>query len=127
MWAMDRFVPQADYSFEMSRHLRPVPDSPDGAAYVVARSQHVRPGTPFVISCCIDRAVAAVFALAGQQVCTRGEMELEPALAEALGAWEANDDSLFRMERRARAAFGSEGRKESSREVRWHPSRVRNV
>jgi hypothetical protein len=124
---MDRFVPQDDYSSEMTRHLSPVPDSTDGAAYVVARSQHVRPGTPFVIACCIDRGVAVVFALAGQQVCAREEMERDPALAEALRAWEANDDSQFRMERRARAAFGKEARKENVRDVRWHPSRMRNV
>lgn len=111
----------------MSRHLRSVPDSPDGAAYVVARSQHVRPGTPFVISCCVDRGVAAVFALAGQQVCAREEMEREPALAEALRAWEADDDSLFRLERKARVAFGKGTRGENLREVRWHPSRTGNI
>ena len=111
----------------MTRHLRSVPDSPDGAAYVVASSQHVRPGAPFVIATCIDRAVAAVFALAGQRVFTRQEMERDPALAEALRAWEDRDESLFQMERRARATFGREERKESLREVRWHPSRISSI
>ncbi|MGH2711237.1 MAG: hypothetical protein ACRDH9_08560 [Actinomycetota bacterium] len=111
----------------MTRHLRSVPDNADGAAYVVARSVHVRPGTPLVIACCIDRGVAAVFALAGQQVCTREEMEREPELAHALRAWEAKDQTLFHVERKARAAFGRQDRKDSLREVRWHPSRTGSV
>lgn len=121
---MDRIVPEDEDSSEMTRHLSAVPDTPDGAAYVIACSQHVRPGAPFVIAKCVDRAVAAVFALAGQQVWGRREMERDPSLAEALSAWEAGDDSLFRMERKARAAFGRPERKELLREVRWHPSRM---
>jgi hypothetical protein len=108
----------------MTRHLRPVPDPPEGAAFVVGRSKHIRPGAPFVIARCVDRGVAAVFALAGQQVCTREEMAREPSLAEALEAWEAGDDELFKMERKARAAFGRTDRKELVREVRWHPSQA---
>jgi hypothetical protein len=108
----------------MSRHLRIVADSTDEAAYVVGRTIHVRPGDPYVIARCVDRVVAAVFALAGQQVKTRDEMERTPALAEALKAWDAGDDSLFRMERRARSAFGRPDRKDFIREVQWHPSRV---
>ncbi|MGH2691839.1 MAG: hypothetical protein ACRDHM_04980 [Actinomycetota bacterium] len=111
----------------MTRHLRPVPDSPDEAVYVVARSQHVRPGIPFVLARCVDRGVAVVFALGGQQVRTRDEMLHDPSFTRALEAWEAGDDSLFRMERKARAAFGRETRKELAREVRWHPSRTGNV
>lgn len=111
----------------MPRHLSAVPDTPDVAVYVIARSQHVRPGTRFVIARCVDRAVAAVFALAGQQVRTRREMERDPVMAEALAAWETGDDSLFRMERKARAAFGGQSRKELVREVRWHPSRTGNA
>jgi hypothetical protein len=121
---MDRFVPDRHHCDEMSRHLRIVADSTDDAAYVVGRSIHVRPGSPYVIARCVDRVVAAVFALAGQQVKTREEMERTPALAEALKAWDAGDDSLFRMERRARSAFGRPDRKEIIREVQWHPSRV---
>jgi hypothetical protein len=108
----------------MSRHLRVVADSTDEAAYVVGRSIHVRPGSPYVIARCVDRVVAAVFALAGQQVLTRGEMEGTPALAEALRAWDAGDDSLFRKERKARSAFKSPDRKELVRETRWHPSQI---
>jgi hypothetical protein len=117
---MDRFVPQTDDSSEMTRHLRPVPDSPDEAVYVVGRSQHVRPGSPFVLARCVDRGVAVVFALAGQQVCTRDEMRHDPSLMQALEAWESGDDTLFRMERKARAAFGRQDRKDQP----WHPSRV---
>ena len=111
----------------MTRHLRPVPDSSEGAAFVVGRSKHVSPGAPFVIAHCVDRGVAAVFALAGQQVFTREEMWRQPSLAEALRAWETGDDHLFRMERKARAAFGRNDRKELVRETRWHPSRTGNI
>jgi hypothetical protein len=51
-------------------------------------------------------------------------MERAPALSEALKAWDAGDDSLFRMERRARSAFGRPDRKDFIREMQWHPSRV---
>ena len=111
----------------MTRHLRPVPSSPEGPAFVVGRSKHVRPGAPFVIAQCADRGVAAVFALAGQQVFTREEMAREPSLAEALAAWESGEDQLFKMERKARAAFGRNDRKELVREARWHPSRTGNI
>jgi hypothetical protein len=124
---MDRFVPKDEHLIEMTRHLRTVPESSEEASYVVARSEHVRPGTPFVIAKCIDPGVAVVFALAGQQAYTREEMSRVPPLAEALAAWESGDDSLFRMERRARAAFGRSDRKEELREIRWHPSRTGNA
>jgi hypothetical protein len=102
-----------------------VPDTPDqGLAYVVARSVHVRPGSPYVIAQCVDRVVAAVFALAGQEVRTRDEMARTPTLAEALTAWDRGDDSVFRMERTARSAFGQPARREALREMGWHPSRV---
>jgi hypothetical protein len=78
---------------------------------------------PFVIAKCVDRGVAAVFALAGQDVRTLEQMRGNSALAEALVAWEAGDDTLFRMERKARAAFGIHTRRELEHETRWHPSR----
>ena len=114
---MDRFVPMTDHKEEMSRHLRLVQESPEEAAYVIGRTKHVRPGTPYVIARCIDRVVASVFALSGQQVRTRAELERDPALAEALRAWEAEDSSLFREERQARAAYSR----------RWHPSSMGNA
>jgi hypothetical protein len=79
---------------------------------------------PFVIAKCVDRGVAAVFALAGQDVRTLEQMQGNSALAEALVAWEAGDDTLFQMERRARAAFGIHTRREPEHETRWHPSRA---
>ena len=106
------------------RHLRSLPSSPEGAAYVVALSVHARPGMPFVIAECADRGVAAVFALAGQDVRTREQMQRDSSLAEALVAWEAGDHTLFRMERRAREAFGRQPRHELGDETRWHPSRA---
>ena len=127
MRAMDRFVPRNDHSRAMTRHLRPVPDSPEGSAYVVGRSQHVRPGKPFVIAQCVHSGVAAVFALAGQRIFTREEMARDPSLAEALQAWDSGDASLFQAERKARAAFGRTDRKELVRQIRWHPSRTGNI
>lgn len=111
---------------EMTRHLRAVPDQPDAAAYVVGRSVHVRPGTPYVIARCVDRVVASIFALAGQEVLTRDQMMRDPSLDEALAAWDVSDDSVFRSERNARAAF-ARGSGSEPREVRWHPSRTGNV
>ena len=101
----------------MSRHLRLVQDAPEEAAYVIGRTKHVRPGTPYVIAKCVDRVVASVFALSGQQVRTRAELLRESSLADALGAWEADDTSLFHEERQARAAYSR----------RWHPSMTGNV
>ena len=117
MWAMDRFVPMDDHKETMSRHLRLVKDSPEEAAYVIGRTRYVRPGTPYVIARCIDRVVASVFALSGQQVRTRAELQRDPGLAEALRAWEAEDTSLFREERQARAAYSR----------KWHPSSIGNA
>ncbi len=129
MWAMDRFVPMNDHSHGMSRHLRAVPDAPQGASYVIGRSVHVNPGTPYVIAKCIDRAVAAVFALAGQQVRSREEMLRDPALAEALRRWDADDASVFQTERKARAAIARPDSRDPNTltEVRWHPSRTGNA
>jgi hypothetical protein len=117
MRAIDRFVPVRHHSREMNRHLRLVQDSSEEAAYVIGRTKHIRPGTPYVIARCIDRVVASVFALSGQQVRTRAELLLEPPLAEALRAWEADDTSLFREERQARSAYSR----------RWHPSSMGNA
>jgi hypothetical protein len=70
-----------------------------------------------VIARCIDRVVASVFALSGQQVRTRAELQRDPALAEALRAWEAEDTSLFQEERQARASYSR----------KWHPSSIGNI
>lgn len=127
MRAMDRFVRIAEHLMEMTRHLRAVPDQADAAAYVLGRSAHVKPGTPYVIARCVDRVVASIFALAGQQVVTRGEMLEDPRLKEALEAWEAGDASVFHAERKARAAYRRPEGLTDPREVRWHPSRTGNV
>jgi hypothetical protein len=108
----------------MERHLRALPDTPDGPTYVVGRTKHVRPGTPYVMARCVDRSVAVIFSLAGQQVATRAEMVRDPALASALAAWDVGDDSLFARERKAREAFRRTGSSQRDRGVRWHPSRA---
>lgn len=101
----------------MSRHLRLVPNSPEEAAYVIGRTRHVRPGTPYVIARCVDRVVASVFALSGQQLRTREEMLRDETLEKALRAWEADDTSLFHEERQARTAYSR----------RSHPSSMGSI
>ena len=106
-----------------ARHLHAVREEPKGPAYVVARSRVARPGAPIILSHCADRAVASVFALAGQEVFSRDEMERDPRLAEALAAWDAGDHRLFELERTARAAFRPDGHRESeSVRALPHPS-----
>jgi hypothetical protein len=90
----------------MPRHLRPVPSSSE-AVYVVGRSAHVRPGTPYVVSQCVDDVLAAVLSLAGHEIYGRGQMEGRASLAEALAAWEAGDHELHQRERAAWSAFGT--------------------
>ena len=107
----------------MVRHLRPVEEAPEGSAYVIARSEHARPGMPFVLAECADRGVAVVFALAGQEVRSRTEMESDRLLGEALTAWESGDRTLFERERSARMAFRpAVPREERLRPVATHPS-----
>ena len=106
----------------MARHLQIVREAPQGPAYVVARSEHARPGTPFVLAHCADRAVAAIFALAGQEVHTRDEMERDPGLASALAAWDGGDTRLFEQERTARSAFRTPEHREVMRSIGRHPS-----
>jgi hypothetical protein len=108
----------------MTRHLQIVREEPQGSAYVVARTQNARPGTPFVLAHCADRAVASIFALAGQEVCSRTEMERDPALAQALAAWEADDHRLFDSERAARSALRGPERRETMRMIGRHPSQL---
>ena len=87
------------------RHLRAVTEAPAGPAYVIGRSRHVRPGTPFVLAQCADQGVAAVFALAGQEVRSGEEMRGDSTLTAALEAWEAGDRSIFELEKSARSAY----------------------
>ena len=101
----------------MNRHLRLVQASPEEAAYVIDRTEHIRPGTPYVVARCADRLVASMFALGGQLLRTREEMLRDATLAKALKAWEADDTSLFHQERQARVAYSR----------RWHPSRTGNA
>ncbi len=119
---MDPGLPTAEDS-GMARHLQVVRDDPEeGSAYVVARSEHATAGAAFVLAQCADRAVAAVFALAGQEVHGRDEMERDPGLARALAAWDAGDHGLFERERTARAAFTGPDERERMRPVGRHPS-----
>jgi hypothetical protein len=90
----------------MPRHLRLAPPLPEGPTYVVGRTTHVAPGTPYVVAQCADEAVAAVLALAGHETFRRELMLVEPALSEALERWEAHDHRAHDRERSAEAAFG---------------------
>jgi hypothetical protein len=102
---MDSLAPVGDDVSEMPRHLRPVASS-SGPIYAVGRTTHVRPGTPYVVSQCVDEAVAALLSLGGLETYGREQMERRPSLSDALTAWEAGDDELHRRERAARGAFG---------------------
>jgi hypothetical protein len=122
---MDRFVPEDDDSFEMIRHLRPVPTTtaPEGPTYLIGRSEYAEPGAPYVAALCVDHRMASTLALAGQEVYQRDEMEKDSALAQALKAWEAGDDRVHRAERAARAAFTKSERTLLFRQVSsQHPS-----
>ena len=90
------------------RHLRLVTEAPAGPAYVVGRSRHRAPGTPFVLAECADHGVAAVFALAGQEIRSAEELRGETRMSAALDAWEAGDRSTFELERKASAAYGTD-------------------
>ena len=87
------------------RHLRLVTEAPAGPTYVVGRSRHATPGTPFVLAECADSGVAAVFALAGQEIRSAEEMGADARLSAALDAWKSGDRSTFELERKARAAY----------------------
>jgi hypothetical protein len=107
----------------MTRHLHSVPRPATGPAFVIGRSRYVRPGAPFVLAHCAGPAVAAVFALGGTEVRSRQEMDADPALTEALRAWEAGDHRLFEQEQAARAAFAKQDRRDLARRLP-HPSAV---
>jgi hypothetical protein len=101
---MDRFVQTTDDRYRMLRHLRLLPPLPEGPTYVVGRTRHATPGTPYVVAQCVDE-VAAVLALAGHETYRRDRMLAEPALTEALERWEAHDHRAHTRERTAGAAF----------------------
>jgi hypothetical protein len=106
----------------MARHLRLVSNAPPGLSYVVARSVHVRPGTPYVMAACVEGAVAEVLALSGHGTHTEEEMRRRPDLAAALAAWEAGDYRLHRAERDAALAFARSVTQLDARAL--HPSRL---
>jgi hypothetical protein len=107
----------------MPRHLRLVVSDQAEHIYVVARTVHVEPGTPYVVATCADDAVAAALALLGHAAHTAGEMRSRPDLSRALRAWEADDHGLHHLERAAARAFaGSEASTDPLRRRLFHPS-----
>jgi hypothetical protein len=101
----------------MPRRLRLVSPPSAGPTYVVGRTRHAEPGTPYVVALCADEAVAAVLVLAGRETHSRDRMLAEPALAEALERWEAHDHRAHDRERSARVALGPRDARRSP-----HPS-----
>jgi hypothetical protein len=101
---MDRSAQTVEDHSQMARHLRPVNDTPEEVTYVVARSAHVRPGTPFVVAACVDDAALELLVMTGHESYSAGHMRRRPELRQALTAWEADDHELHRTERRARDA-----------------------
>lgn len=67
--------------------------------YVVARTRLVVPGRPYIVAECA--AGAAASAPEGLEMVDRSGMLGEPALREALEAWEARDDGLMRRDEEA--------------------------
>jgi hypothetical protein len=106
----------------MARHLRLVSSAPPGLSYVVARSVHVRPGTPYVMASCVEGGVAEVLALSGHGTYSADEMRRRPDLAAALAAWEAGDHRLHRAERDAALTFARSAAELDARAL--HPSRL---
>jgi hypothetical protein len=108
---------------KMARHLRLVKPHRTECRYVVARTVHVRPGTPYVLADCADHAVAAVLSMSGHTAHSEREMRNGPELARALDAWEAGDHRLHRLELAAARAFAGRGTSsDSSRRRLLHPS-----
>jgi hypothetical protein len=106
----------------MARHLRPVPPAPSGPTFVVRRTDHVRPGTPYVVAACIDRYVAEACAFPDGETYGREEMERHPALAEAVAAWDSGNDSLFLRERGLAERMSRDDRRMVLRSIGAHPS-----
>jgi hypothetical protein len=89
----------------------------------VGRSEYANPGTPYVVALCADDRMANTLALAGHEIHSPTAMREDPALAQALSAWEAGDDKLLKSERAARSAFTKSDRTELFRQVpAQHPS-----
>jgi lactate dehydrogenase-like 2-hydroxyacid dehydrogenase len=110
-------------SRRMPHHLRLVATDHAERFYVVARTVHVEPGTPYVVAAFADHAVAAVLALSGHAAHSEREMRSGPDLSRALGAWEAGDHRLHRLEGAAARAFaGSEASTDALRRRLLHPS-----
>lgn len=107
----------------MPRHLRLVVTDQAERLYVVARTVHVEPGTPYVVAASADHAVAAALALSGHAAHADREMRSRPDLSRALRAWEADDHRLHRLEQAAARAFaGSEASTDAVRRRALHPS-----
>jgi hypothetical protein len=112
----------------MSRHLRLVEPVALEASYVVARTAHIRPGSPYVVAACADLGVAEAVALAGHETYGAGEMGNRPDLARALRAWDAGDHSVHRSERVAALAFARSWTEGTGRSgPKQHPSRLPRV
>jgi hypothetical protein len=106
----------------MAPHLRLVTAAPTGLSFVVARSVHVRPGTPYVLAACVEEAVAEVLALSGHGTYTEEEMRGRQDLAAALAAWEAGDNRIHRSDRAAALSFARAATRADA--LARHPSRL---
>lgn len=75
--------------------------------YVVHRTEHIEPGTSYVLCECSDGTIAQQVELIAVDLraVSRAEMLQHPALAEALWAWDAGDDSVCRREAAAVSAI----------------------
>lgn len=73
-------------------------------SYVVARTQLVVPGRPYVVAEVAAGALAS--APEGLEMIGRSAMLRQPSLREALEAWDAKDDELMRRDDEATERLG---------------------
>ncbi|MDQ3991763.1 MAG: hypothetical protein M3245_05580 [Actinomycetota bacterium] len=114
----------------MTAHLRLVTEAPPERLLLVVYTRVHHAGTPRVVAECADLGPDISASRADARMLTRSEMESDPALAEALRAWDERDDTLLvqdfeRIRQSARAAsppppdLDEVGRERSRR---MHPS-----
>jgi hypothetical protein len=79
--------------------------------YMVLRTEHHQPGTPWVIKAMADD-IAFTSLYTEYEEFTREEMLADPELADALQRWESEIDPVHRMERALEdAETGARGRR----------------
>jgi hypothetical protein len=71
---------------------------PEDRFYLVFLTEHVEPGTPYIVAELAGSALAEDVSLACGTIYQHGEIIRSSVLRKALWAWEAKDDDLYRRE-----------------------------